>query len=37
MNKQTTILLLASLASIALGVGATLGVSYGFGIDYGTC
>ena len=36
MNKQTTILLLASLASIALGVGATLGVSYGFGIDYGT-
>lgn len=35
MNKSTTILLLASLASIALGVGATLGVSYGFGIDYG--
>ena len=36
MNKSTTILLLASLASIALGVGATLGVSYGFGINYGT-
>ena len=35
MNKSNTILLLASLASIALGVGATLGVSYGFGIDYG--
>ena len=36
MNKSNTILLLASLASIALGVGATLGVSYGFGIEYGT-